>query len=186
MPSGKPPRGSRPLSREEEGLWVKVTEDIVPLLKRPNRAIKNPLFAAPEQNKESLKPLSTKTRVVTPKPALVPKANEDNPLDRKTRLRLNRGRIEIEARIDLHGMVQKNAHEALLRFLESAYHANKRHVLVITGKGRQTEGGIGVLRGIVPKWLTTSPMRNWVRGHSPAGPRDGGDGALYVSMKRFK
>ena len=83
-------------------------------------------------------------------------------------------------------MTQKNAHEALLRFLESAYHAHKRHVLVITGKGRQADGGIGVLRGIVPKWLTTPPMRNWVRGHSPAGPRDGGDGALYVSMKRFK
>lgn len=185
MPTDRRSVSSRQLSIEEKELWNNATKNIAPLTKKQNNATQKPLSGLTSAYNEPSKTLLVKTRAVIPDADPKQKITKENPIDRKTRLRLSRGRIAIEARIDLHGMIQKNAHDALLRFLETAYNEKKRHVLVITGKGRQAEGGVGVLRGIVPKWLTTPPMRNWVRAHSPAGPRDGGDGALYISMKRL-
>ena len=107
-------------------------------------------------------------------------------LDKRTQMRLKRGQLSVEARIDLHGMTQAEAHHALERFLGSAQDAGRRTVLVITGKGFKPGGGIGVLKQTVPKWLNEQPNRDRIRGFSHAAPRDGGEGALYVMLKRKK
>ncbi|MDN2566412.1 Smr/MutS family protein, partial [Aquibium sp. A9E412] len=104
-------------------------------------------------------------------------------VDRPTRAKLARGRVPLEARVDLHGMTQAEAHGLLLSFLRRAHAGGLRHVLVITGKG-SAPGDSGVLRRAVPQWLATTPFRPLVSGVSEAGRRHGGGGALYVRLRR--
>ena len=117
-------------------------------------------------------------------------------LDRRTAQRLKRGALALEARLDLHGHSQDEARPALARFLGQSYERGLRCVLVITGKGRFSPGTTnrprddswhsprGVLREMVPVWLNEPPNRARVLSFSYAQPKDGGDGALYVLLKR--
>jgi len=89
--------------------------------------------------------------------------------------------MEIDGRLDLHGMTQEAAHAALNGFVLRAYDSGRRCLLVITGKGRL---GSGVLRAEVPRWLNQTPLRERVLGFSYAKARHGGEGALYVLVKR--
>ena len=107
-------------------------------------------------------------------------------LDARTMERLRRGRMRPEARLDLHGMTQDEAHRALTAFLEGAQTASRRAVRVITGKGLRPGGGIGVLRAAVPRWLNEAPNRRRLLAFSQARPKDGGEGALYVLLKKKK
>ena len=104
--------------------------------------------------------------------------------DFKSTRKIRRGKVQIQARLDLHGMSQKEAHKSLLIFLEETYVSSKKLVLVITGKGQAQDGKLGVLRRVVPKWMNELPMKKWIRGHGYAAPSDGGEGALYVLLRR--
>ena len=104
-------------------------------------------------------------------------------LDQRTADRLRQGRLEIQARIDLHGMRQAEALHALSGFIQHNHHHGRRLVLVITGKGTLGEGR-GVLRSQVPRWLAEPALRDKVLAFYPARQKDGGDGALYVLLKR--
>jgi DNA-nicking Smr family endonuclease len=121
-----------------------------------------------------------------PLPALDPAASPG--LDRRTDDRLRRGRVSIDGRVDLHGMTQSQAHAALHSFILRGWHEQRRYLLVITGKGSAARGfggqGTGVLRQAVPRWLNEMPLRPLVIAVHRAHPRDGGDGALYVLLKR--
>ncbi len=103
--------------------------------------------------------------------------------DRRTSDRLRKGRIGIQARIDLHGMTQAEAHGALAAFVLRCWNDGRRSALVITGKGSVGQGG-GVLRRAVPMWLNQPPLRERIIGIEEAGLRDGGAGALYVLLRR--
>ena len=108
-------------------------------------------------------------------------------LDKRSAQRMKRGKMPIEARLDLHGHRQDEAHRALHGFLAGAANAGKRCVLVITGKGLKlddNERQIGVLREMVPRWLNQEPNRSRILSFSHATPSDGGTGALYVLLKR--
>ncbi|MEE8333390.1 MAG: Smr/MutS family protein [Alphaproteobacteria bacterium] len=104
-------------------------------------------------------------------------------IDTRTLDRLKRGQLRPEARVDLHGMTQDQAHRALGRFLGRARGEGRRCVLVVTGKGRVSEGG-GVLRNQTPNWLNAPEIRPMVLAFAPAQLRDGGSGALYVLLRR--
>jgi DNA-nicking Smr family endonuclease len=105
--------------------------------------------------------------------------------DERTRRRLARGLVAIDARIDLHGMRQERAFAALASFLKHAQARGERIVLVITGKGAGAGGeGRGVLRQAVPAWLARPDLRELVAGVEQAGRRHGGAGALYVRIRR--
>jgi DNA-nicking Smr family endonuclease len=116
-----------------------------------------------------------------PKPPLRPGQFAD--LDRRTAERLRRGQIALDGRLDLHGMTQAAAHDALHDFLLGASERGQRCVLVITGKGRAGEEA-GVLRRQVPHWLNMQPLRGRIVAIAEAQPRHGGAGALYVLLKR--
>jgi DNA-nicking Smr family endonuclease len=105
-------------------------------------------------------------------------------LEERTRRRLARGLAEVDARIDLHGMRQERAFTALMSFLKHAQLRGHRLVLVITGRGRASEDGRGVLRHAVPAWLARPEFRDLVMGFEEAGRRHGGSGALYVRVRR--
>jgi DNA-nicking Smr family endonuclease len=98
--------------------------------------------------------------------------------------RVARGKEAIDARIDLHGLTQAQAHSALLHFLRNAHARDARLVLVITGKGRGAEPG--VLRRQVPQWLGLAEFRSLVVGFEDAHITHGGEGALYVRVRRTR
>jgi DNA-nicking Smr family endonuclease len=114
--------------------------------------------------------------------------------------KLGRGRMEIDARLDLHGKTKAAAHGILKSFLINAQSRGHRTVLVITGKGGQgiarhtlhsfdvihNQERTGVLMRSVPQWLTEPDFRNLVIGFQPAHPKHGGGGALYVRVRRIK
>jgi DNA-nicking Smr family endonuclease len=155
-------------SREERALWRAAMSGVAPLTdpgalpavlpvaeKTPQRA-KKPVRAAA---------FSKLTTAAAPG------------LDRRSAERLRRGARRIEARLDLHGLTQAEAHRALDEFLALADAAGQRCVLVITGKG-------GVLRAGVPAWINEQPNRSRVLAVMPAQPKDGGAGALYILLRR--
>lgn len=178
----------RGLTPEERSLWAAVAASIRPLPGR--KAIAPEAEPAPEPEKPaagaSRNALSTSVSIPKPVPRLTPLA----PLEEKLSRSLRRGGA-VDARIDLHGFRQDEAHSRLVRFLRSQQALGARVVLVITGKGR-TESpmdgmfgdGRGVLRRMVPLWLEEPGLRNLVVGFSEASAAHGGSGALYVRLRR--
>lgn len=102
--------------------------------------------------------------------------------------RVARGKEAIDARIDLHGLTQAQAHATLLHFLRNAQARDARLVLVITGKGGRGDGERerGVLRRHVPQWLGLPEFRSFVVGFEDAHVAHGGEGALYVRVRRTR
>jgi DNA-nicking Smr family endonuclease len=177
----------RGLSEEERALWESVARQVKPLRKKPrlNKAAPAaaPLAAeTPARPAPSPRPLPSVQAPKPSKPAMPPLA----PLGRRDRSKLSRGRSEIDARLDLHGMTQSRAHRALLGFLHYAHHQGHTFVLVITGKGKAGGGEAerGVLRRQVPQWLSSPEIRPLVVGFEEAHVGHGGQGALYVRIRR--
>ena len=102
-------------------------------------------------------------------------------IDKRTAQKLKKGAFGIDETLDLHGYTQKQAHEKLHKFIMAAVRGQKRHLLIITGKGVE---GSGVLKQNVPLWMKTPPMSLHILAISPAQPQDGGQGALYVKLKK--
>ena len=136
------------------------------------------------------KPLRARARVTAPPkakgppPPPPPKApvyleRQADPIGGHRAADLRRGRIEPEARIDLHGMTHDGAYRALIGFLTRARSDDKRVVLVVTGKG-------GVLRDALPLWLGQKDLAPLVSGISEAHIKHGGSGAFYVSLRRTR
>ena len=112
-------------------------------------------------------------------------------MDRRRRDKLRRGKIEPEARLDLHGMTSERAHAALVGFLVDAHARGLRLVLVITGKGRAGADTMvperhGILRHSLPHWLAAPPLVGRILEVTPAHARHGGSGAFYVYLRRIR
>ncbi len=148
--------------------------DVRPL--SPHKVL--PPVVAPVPEPDSVSEVSVPT-----KQAAAPR--QPGPVDRPTLDRLKRGQIVIEGRIDLHGMDQRAAFAALMGFIDTSARAGRRALLVITGKGSVSQGG-GVLRRNVPVWLHASPLAGRILAIAPAHRTHGGDGALYVLLRRVK
>jgi DNA-nicking Smr family endonuclease len=106
---------------------------------------------------------------------------ETSGIDGTSARRMQRGQVPIEDRLDLHGLSQEEAQKEVKVFIGSAVQKNFRHVLIITGKGRD---GHGILREKVPEWLKDAPLCYHLNAISYAQPKDGGKGALYIRLKR--
>jgi DNA-nicking Smr family endonuclease len=181
-----PPRRKRNLSEEERALWESVAKQTKPLRKKP-RVVKKPVdSSAPET------PALAKHAAPQKSPPLAVRLAKSEapplaPLGRRERSQLSRGRKEIDARLDLHGMTQTRAHRALSGFLRRAHHDGLTFVLIITGKGKMgAESERGVLRRQVPQWLSLPEFRALVVGFEEAHIGHGGEGALYVRIRRAK
>ncbi len=198
--TGKNPPAGRTVSKTETELWLEVTGDVAPLpdthdlVDEPDGGPVSPSDKPPKTSSEESAAAPPAPLPPPPLPLRPEPVSSSSPepvlthgsapgLDRRTQTNLRRGKVKIEARVDLHGMTQEQAHPALGDFLSHSQAAGKRSVLVITGKGA---GGQGILRDAVPKWLNEGANRNRVRAFSHAAPKDGGEGALYVLLKRLK
>ncbi|MDH3658976.1 MAG: Smr/MutS family protein [Alphaproteobacteria bacterium] len=177
--------GRRPVTRSELDLWRRWTADVQPLAdvppdeKLPKHAPKQKLAKKTAPPKVAHVANANVEKPALPR-ALDPKGPVD--IDRRSWERLKRGQIRIERKLDLHGQTQPEAHGALNRFLQMASATGLRCVLVVTGKGGVD--GRGVLRQMVPRWLGEAGNRDKVLTYAPAQPRHGGDGALYVLLRR--
>jgi DNA-nicking Smr family endonuclease len=182
-----PPRRKRSLSEEERALWESVAKQIKPLRKKPRAAktedAEPPVLPKPAAPLRPHPPAKI-PRPPKPEPPAVPPLA---PLGRRERSQLSRGKKQIDARLDLHGMTQTRAHHALSGFLQRAHHDGLTVVLVITGKGKMgAESERGVLRRQVPHWLSLPEFRALVVGFEEAHIGHGGEGALYVRIRRSR
>jgi DNA-nicking Smr family endonuclease len=157
---------------DERDLWHRATRDVQPLRRATDM---------PETLNEKQPPLEPSRGSSLPRARgtvrVVAASNPPARLDRRTAQRLKRGQTPIEARLDLHGMTQVEAHEALARFIARSHASGLRAVIVITGKS-------GVLRSAVPRWLEEGENRARIVGSSRAQAQHGGEGALYVLLRR--
>lgn len=108
-----------------------------------------------------------------------------HPIEKPVHRKLARGRLPLEARIDLHGLDQAEAHRRLVDFIHRAHSRGVRHVLVITGKGASL-GSEGALKRALPQWLAKPELATVVSGFEIAGRGHGGEGAFYVRLKKRK
>ena len=183
-----PPRRKRALSDEERALWETVAKQTKPLRKKPRAAKAAQDAEAPAVTKAAhAEPAPAAKMVRVVKPAPPPSPPPLAPLGRRERSQLSRGRKEIDARLDLHGMTQIRAHRVLRDFLHRAHADGLTFVLVITGKGKTgAETERGVLRRAVPQWLALPEFRAMVVGFEEAHIGHGGAGALYVRIRRVR
>ncbi|MCA1399078.1 Smr/MutS family protein [Bradyrhizobium sp. BRP56] len=184
-----PSRRKRALSEEERALWESVAKQVKPLRKRPVAAKAHATASDPATHHAIAKPIPVKpATAVKAAPAQRPHVPPLAPIGRRERAKLSRGRQEIDARLDLHGMTQRRAHRMLFTFLQRAHSDGLTFVLVITGKGKV--GGLdserGVLRRQVPEWLSLPEFRSLVVGFEEAHIGHGGAGALYVRVRRAR
>jgi DNA-nicking Smr family endonuclease len=204
----KSPKGGT--SPEDLALWHHTANSVTPLKKAKARV---PDVGPPEETMRKSErspirvPSSSKTGAPQntartppiPQPQRAPLPKAPPPIlaiERRTARRIARGHVEIDARLDLHGLTQANAERRLRTFLLRARADGLRTVLVITGKGaeRDTDGGHiasgrserGVLRRSVPLWLEAGELRDCVAGIAPAHVRHGGSGALYIHLRKMR
>lgn len=194
------PKHGRRIPDESGGgdadLWRQYTSGVKPLKPPRDLPVDVPPPAPPASEPPSGQPVERRpvagaaaATVAPPRPAASPPSLAPGTaagLDQRTLMRLRRGQIRPETQIDLHRLTQSEAHAALLRFLAAAQLAGRRCVLVITGKGYGTDGAVGVLKSNVPRWMNESPTRERVLAFAHATGRDGGEGALYVLLRRLR
>lgn len=175
-------------SDEDRALWQHVTRSVRAYEKKRASAEATPRNAAPAKPKRISK-IDAALAAATPLAPRTPAAKTTAPvrapaaLDGGTTRDLKKKKWPIDKTIDLHGMTQTAAHDALVRFFNLARRQEKRTLLVITGKGSRLQGG-GVLRRLLPLWLAEAPFAPHVLAITAARTEDGGDGAFYVRLKK--
>ena len=187
----KDKKQEKPKVRDDASLWKRVEKSTTPLpfeARNFHSELTDWLDTETPEEKVSLPPVFKKAvqrEAIRPLPQ--PK-NPDkkvslqaHPIEKPILKKLAKGKKSIDARIDLHGMTQDRAKQALLDFLQLSMTAEHRVVLVITGKGN---AGLGVLRQRVPQWLSLPPFTEFVNGFTESHVSHGGSGALYVRIRR--
>jgi DNA-nicking Smr family endonuclease len=168
----------RQLSDEERALWSGFARSITPL--RRLGVSDAPATAATAATPVPPRPIVRHDAPPAKAPPLAP-------FDRRLKQRVSRGRDAIDMRIDLHGMTQSEAHAAVLRFLRRAQADGARIALIVTGKGAgRGSDSRGVLKRQVPLWLALPEFRPFVLGFDDAHAGHGGEGALYVRIRRAR
>lgn len=182
----------RQLSEEERALWSGVARSIKPLRAARRLAAEQSGAGVVANEKKTVARPTVSERTPRSVPAVAvtqPKHPPLAPLDRRLKQRVARGSAPIDARLDLHGHTQAQAHTALWTFLQRAQRDGARVALVVTGKGGGRANALapnerGVLKRQVPIWLALPEFRPLVLGFEAAHVGHGGEGALYVRLRR--
>jgi DNA-nicking Smr family endonuclease len=182
--------GGRELSAEEARLWRRIARSARPI--HPDRP---PPAGAAEASSAQPAPAKAKPKPHAPAPVPVksirhPGRTPEEVADAGGHRKVRRGKLDIEARIDLHGLTQHDARTLLARFVALSRGQGMRCVLVVTGKGRPIDPAEdflapqpGVIRRRLPEWLSAHGLREHVSGYAAAHLRHGGPGAFYVLLK---
>lgn len=177
-------------TEKELSLWQEMTHDVERLhdAEEPRDKTAPDIKKPPKPKTEKVK----ETAPVTKTPPVNAPTTPEKQLDRRTDEKLAKGKMPIEATLDLHGMTQSQAHTRLEQFIVQSYGAGKRCVLVITGKGSRQSGDNyilsersekGVLKARLPQWLRQAPLDHIVLKTVTAHQKHGGGGAFYVYLR---
>jgi DNA-nicking Smr family endonuclease len=183
-----PPRKRlRRLTDEEIALWTEVARSVA---RRRGAALPIPSNRIRPTRPPAPPPMATESPADRPaKPSTPPPLA---PIERRLKRELSRGRAAIDGALDLHGLTQAEAHQALRGFLRHSQTRGARLVIIVTGKGGATDefsgwpNERGVLKRLTPQWLRESDLRSVVLGFEEAGRAHGGSGALYVRLRRLQ
>ncbi|WP_262692451.1 Smr/MutS family protein [Kordiimonas aestuarii] len=185
-------RKKDPLTERDREIWQKVTESVTRLGGRPETP---PLQSLPKiYLKEEARGLRMEWHT---KASPQPEAR----IERRMQRQIATGRQEVDRSVDLHGMTQDRAFAKLRTTVEGAIRRGDKTLLVVTGKGGKrfsqldaipaayrTRGDFdqhgGVLRRMVPLWLEGPELKPFIQSYGTAAPEHGGDGALYVILRR--
>jgi DNA-nicking Smr family endonuclease len=181
----------RRVTPDELELWRHVAQSVRPI--KSKRRLGSPKEEAPSaaapkpKAGKAAKPAAPAPKPQPPAPIKPHELSHglSHGIDRRQAARFRKGKLAIDGKIDLHGRTQQDAHDDLLAFLKRAHAAGKRNLLVVTGKG-MTKSKIGILRQAVPRWLNEPAFRSLVLAFDYAEPQHGGEGALYVLVKRVR
>jgi DNA-nicking Smr family endonuclease len=180
------PQRLRRLSDEEIALWTEVARSVA---RRRGAALPTPSSPVRAARPPALPPTNAEPSAARPtKPAAPPLA----PIERRLKRELSRGRAAINGALDLHGLTQAEAHQALRGFLRHSQAQGARLVIIVTGKGAPLDevdhwpNERGVLKRVTPQWLREPDLRSVVLGFEEAGRAHGGSGALYVRLRRLQ
>lgn len=179
----------RRLTSQEQELWRRIQRSVTPLPGRveaqPEGWVELPPDSFPPARAEAPKSVASEVGLPAPPPASRPHAKA--PADRGRERRVRRGKLNIAARLDLHGLSQDRAEQALRIFLHDSAEQGARVVLVVTGKGMRVDGDgerrPGILRQRLPDWLAQAALRSLVSGYAVAHASHGGEGAFYVFLR---
>ena len=184
------------LSSEDLKLWDKVTGSTKPLDKKkpvvhdtPPKKNKLRSVIKPQRVSPKIKMLSQSANEPFQKKVILENSQKVK-MDMKAFTKLKKGKLEPEDTLDLHGMTLETAFPALSSFISRAHSTQKRLVLVITGKGKNTDPGYavpqrnGVLRSQVPIWLKEPRLSSLVLQIERAHHKHGGLGAFYIYLRR--
>jgi len=185
----------RKLNPDERRLWDFVTRSVTPL--RPRHASDTQADETPPaktragHKAESSAPATPEQKAAPHRTAHIGPLHVGKPidLDGATAKKFKRGRMPVDARLDLHGLTLAQAHGALISFVRTQADHGARCVLVITGKGAQNQNDFqqppkGRIKAELIHWLNAAPLRAFILAVTEAGPRQGGSGAVYVMLKR--
>jgi DNA-nicking Smr family endonuclease len=177
----------RKLSHEDRIIWARVARTIQAY---PGRAVEeDDWFLKEDPVSQGISAKSERpdhgppSRPASASRPEIPAKPKHHPIEKPVVRKLARGRLPIDGRIDLHGLTQAEAHNLLFDFIARAHERGLRHVLVITGKG-SSRGSQGVLKRLVPEWLAKPEFRFLISGHEDAARSHGGEGALYIRLRR--
>ena len=182
-------RKGRKLKETEAKLWKQVVSDVTPANTDKIQQIEydnydtKPISKRPSTKTNNRLRKSIIDKQITPSTEMDLVVGKPISLDRRTAIRLRRGKIKIENRLDLHGYNQQQAQEALRNFVENSRELGQRCVLVITGKGSISDS-TGVLRRGLPNWINQTDLRHHVLAIEQAQSQDGGLGAYYLLLRR--
>ena len=183
MKEARPPHRLRRLSDEEIALWTEVARSVS---RRRGASLPTPSLPFAPKPPAPPAPAAQTPAAKPAKPRTTPLA----PIERRLKRALERGRGAVDGALDLHGLNQAEAHQALRGFLRHSQARGAKLVIVVTGKGGPLDqaGPIGqergVLRRLAPHWLREPDLRSIVLGFEEAGRAHGGSGALYVRLRR--
>jgi DNA-nicking Smr family endonuclease len=189
-------RGSKRLPHDFH-LWTSVAATVEPLRRKGLLKLGAGTLPVPEADPEPLvkappKPLKVGKPFLPAYQAPAPGVpSAERSVDPAIHKKVRRGRIEIDGKIDLHDMTQSEARDALRRYIGARAARGDRTILVITGKGARTDNDYiaamterGILRTMLPIWLSEPGLSHLVSGWSVAARGHGGEGAWYVRLRR--
>ena len=169
---------NRKINKEELELWKKVTEHDKILGQYTNsveeKIIQTPPPITSKMNKDNSKVKETKRNFF----------EQDYQINKRMKLKLERGLIRPEIKLDLHGKTLSEAKKSLSHFIKSSINNNIRCILVITGKKKTLNGSKGLIRENLPLWLKENELFNYILFHCYATKKDGDDGARYILLRK--
>lgn len=192
---GKPKRKGVKKRPDESMIFLEAMKDVRPLpasgktiVRKPNPDMK-PSHPAPDDELETIAHLSDLVSGVAEMDITFSDEYIEGSVpgfDRKLMRKLRNGHFPIQDYIDLHGMTRQMAKTSVREFLLASYQNGLRCVLVIHGRGLNSDNHIPVLKERLPVWLNRGPVKKIVLAFSTARPYDGGTGAVYILLRKAR